>query len=1233
MAKKYKICYNHEMRRVLSTIGTGVLIVLALALYREWVIRNRPPTFLPLGFFEQATQIVTAEEAAQNPASWEDHVGSVVMDTSSFDSFARDSEADERKTDILVVGATLGGVSAALSAASEGANVVLATGDDWEQDILVQATMYAAEEIPTGPPSSSIEQDMRAWRDLLRNSRSGVIAPRALADRVIERVKNTENIAVIPNVAIVGIGKDSRGRVDRALLRTAGGNEATSVRFSYIIDGTDDGAVLALAGVPTATSWDDADAGVPDWPAALAQGYSMSGWTVAGIGRRLDGAHAHIGIVDRGYHGQFVAPAAADDCWLRDETRSKTPFIARQPLLRSVSIDCAATMRVESSFEDTAEIFFINHGNEQLSATVTIGSGTALHIQKNNLLQEPIVFIGAFPISPRGPLTVDISSMLPGDRLEGLIVRKTNANAGSIMLIPQGKASMTFTVQAWKNGSYDLYATMDPQHEHAVRLDGIPLALEQVGPFTYAASGVHLSAGTHTINALSDGGIRQMAIIPVKPHRETVPLTPLKDRVNAPSWVLTPNQGGVYALTAEPRSCEDACRFTLVESGSTTPLLSGVFDAGAEVFSTSIPIGIARLQEGTSYILRSSDAFDAAKPPTLALLEKSADIYAIASGEATIRPPVAGGIYDMWVRGLRSSQVSLTVGKRTRMIERVNEWRYAGTEQLASNGATVSGKGTLEIMAIPNVQLDAYAIPLYPGGNGSRSTDIPPGNYSVKSFGPQNPITIGARHDDGSTEALSFRNDGDSYTAETLYAKEDYPVTFSLTEPWPQRIVLFEDLGAHSIPITMSGGALHTLLLNSANTPKSAVNISSSASGTLLFDPYPQGIGPVTIGMMETGDQNTHIRHIVNGAYLLLHLGRTHFTETIMRNCGERTDPICDVRRFTRAPDILGTPDGITPTPYYPDARRLEGLDTLTSSGAFAIELECDQCDVECIDGSALDGGCIAKSAATIPPGAIVSFPGVSRSISIVSPEEETRRTLKVAFSSLRKNRFLRSAPTYLEKSPPPRDVSLTLGMFFSPEMPNVLAANAAVSSTHAASRALRSQYAHMAIGSAIGHAAAFALVHEHADLDFIEESYGAIGRLQRHLAEKGITVMPLSEPDDDPLLVRALQQRILDGKTGLTPVWTGERLTFAPTPISNDDVLLLSMMAFGGKDVRILRDVLLMLPGAPTDTEPTDLLRFGIETGIITVKMLQLSMNEIMHFPLDEALLLKAAYIFHLEQ
>lgn len=1220
VANNMQIWYNHQMRRHRTALAI-IVVCFAVMLYREWIIRTRPPLFLPLGFFESVNLAQSPEEGAREPASWADPVKHVVFENAEFSERAAQLGARNVSVGVLVAGPTLGGFAAAVSAADEGVATMLVASGDWKPSILADAAEYVSKQNSPQGLGTELERDLQRFIDSRRQEEHVGDAngsPSTVVAFFEERMAKTTHLDVLTDYTIVGFARDEEGRLNRALLRSSRGDDSILAQFHYMIDGTRDGSVLALSSTPTTSSWDngpdDPDAAVfpPASLAALTEGYSMSGYTVHGLGKRLENASMHVDVIDNGFHGTFVPVIDADPCWAKDA--GKTSFMnTGSTVLRTRTIGCAARMTVRSSFEDTVELFLINHGNDAVSGEISFGNATTLRLSQTNDHAAQLTKIGAFPVGPDSPINVTIRSILPTDRIEGLIVRKLNTASLGKRVGLNGTAPGRFTTNDWSITTYDAYVTASNDDIDTFAIDGKPYDIERIGDGTYLAKDLSLRAGSHEIVIPKGEGHQVLTLIPVRPGDAPLPLA-LDDQAPVPTWSILPDRDVDVFISVPATGCPTDCRYMLTENESKRVELHSDSVAGAELLGSTVPLGKVSLLAGKTYVFTTNEGYDIRMPPLLVPLEDASVLYAIGKNPI-VQPTRAGMVYDVWIRPVRPSESIATFGSVRRTMESASRWQHAGTEPLSTLGAKAEASGTIEIVAIPNTSLDSYHLPLdaRPSPD-ALLTDLPAGAYSIASFGVQNPMIITMKNPVGSTQSFTFKSEGGAYHALEKYVHTGES-NVSHSAPWPQRLVLYERINRPGNAAVAIRDASLLVLDSQAKRPS-----SRNARGTLLFEARQTGIGPITLSAVGSQPMNQRVREETEDAFLLLRTGKTNVR--MDDDCDATQDPRCDMRRYVRHVSTLETDDDVTSRVTYPEGRRLLGSDILALSDAYATRANCTSCREECVPLTMSGSTCIIAEAFAIPREAILSVRGTDDITDVVSPKESLLGTLASLFRALRRDQLLGAEKTYLEETPPARDVTLTLGMFMAEGMETVLAGSTTVSATAGAAKTLRTPTTELAIGSVAGHMAAFSLRHEYAPLWFITQSPGAVERLQRHLIARGVRVT--AAEGRDPLETKALQARTLDGRTSLVPTWENGRVTFTTTPMTSVE----KENVFEGENVRTVGEALRRLPGTPTDATNANILQFGLDSGFLTEKFLNLSFAEIMDLPLDESFLLKAEYL-----
>lgn len=1214
------------MRRYRKTLAVAVL-GFALVLYREWVMRTKPPIFLPLGFFEVAIQVQSPEDEARDEASWVDPVRPLILEDDAFEKLSIQMDAVERSVGVLVTGPTLGGFAAALASAGEGVPTLLATRDDWEKAMRSEAAHYLLHRDGQPALSNKLELDLARHVEAARMQISTGDVDDSL-DFVVsffrKRADEAQSLQILDNHALVGFARDKNGRLDRALFKPTNGTGAVALRFEYLIDATRDGATMALAGVPTVASWSDDDATVESdslpRPAlsALARGYTQSGRMVPGIGKRLENASVQLTIVDRGFHGAFTPVTDHDSCWQRDNATQ--PFMTSgSVLLRAKDIGCLARATVHSSFEDSVELFFVNHGNDAVEASVRMGD-TTVNVKIHANPAQKFVRLGAFPVGPESPITIDFRSALPTDRIEGVIARKLNTGSPGTRMNLNGGASAKFAANNWLLTEYDAYLVTDSSNDtSSISIDGAVREMTRVGQGTFAANGLLLRNGTHEIRVPDGIGRHAFVLVPVRPGSNRLPVEPVTDANERsiekyPEWIVRPKADAEVLFTVPANACASECTYVLIEQTSMTVMLEGHSTRGSELIAPVVPVGKVALEQGETYVFMAQGEYDERAAPTVFPIKDSAVLHNIGGGGVHVEPTRAGMLYDVWVRPVRSSRSVVTAGAVQRTLNASDRWQYAMTEPLSFAGASVTAGGTVELLAIPNVTLDSYHVPLNrPPSPPSRVTGLPAGAYAVASYGAQNPVSVTAKGDNGSVQVLKFDGEAGAFASMKPYMHAaDAGLAYG--SAWPQRLILYERINRpeDAIPI-ISGASLTTI------DPRPWSRASRDSRGTLLFDARPKdGTGPVTIAGLHASPTDERIETQMMDAFLLFRMGKTTITP---RGCDAASDPQCDARRYSRAPTD-GPPNDAEIFATHPEGRRLRGRDVLTASGAYAEREQCSSCQSECVVATMSGSTCVLIERFTMSPDTILSIAGSSGPTSIMSPRESLFDTLTVLLNTMRRDGLI-SGPTHLETVPPARNVTLTLGMLVAEGHENVLPGSTTVSATFASAKALRTPATEMAIGDAVGHVAAFSLRHEYAPLWLIAKSPDAMARLRRHLVGVGVRVMPVEGRDE--LGTKAIQRRVLDGRGDVVPVWRNDRIAFDPTPLTEDERFAI----FGGDDLRTVGEALVRLPGISGNEPIGTILRLGLEIGFLNEKIINLHPNEIMALPLDDSFLLKADYLF----
>jgi hypothetical protein len=238
--------------------------------------------------------------------------------------------------------------------------------------------------------------------------------------------------------------------------------------------------------------------------------------------------------------------------------------------------------------------------------------------------------------------------------------------------------------------------------------------------------------------------------------------------------------------------------------------------------------------------------------------------------------------------------------------------------------------------------------------------------------------------------------------------------------------------------------------------------------------------------------------------------------------------------------DMYDTADALPPLPYYPDTRRLIGLETFAYDQAYATEPPCAGCTI------------------SPPKNAVLSFRSNVYPTTIVSPLNNGSRRCPRCCTRFAATKNVDQRNTSRVQRTLARCVHHARDAFVRQRTEHPFGQFDPQRHSH---RVTQHTIAERSNGnrSVAGLATAFSLQKEFSDLAFVSRSIDATTRLQEYLVQREITVMPLFEPTDDPLLIQAMQQRVVDQKNSLHSIWTNDRLSFVSNETDDDELSLSS--------------------------------------------------------------------------
>lgn len=1229
------------MIRWTKRIALILLCTLALLLYREWVARHAPRLSMPLGFFETSMTGTTPEEAARNPELWQEPLSSIVIEPAAFEAQALAARAQTLTgSQILVFGASIGGVAGSLAAADDNASVTLVSASRHAEDEWIADASLLLEELDSTSNRSGLERLIRGRLGALYpTANTSVNGIPSDISTLLRAQMTSKNVRLLEGYTPVAFTGTKQGRLDRALLQSQNGTSIV-IPFAFMLDATQTGELYALTGAPhdvglTARETSQESDALPQRAiTALAEGYSQSGHTIAGMGYRLDGGMDIVALVDRGVYGRLVQSSSDDPCWLKD---AKTvPFIMGDTVWRAQRQGCERTYDVTSPSEDIVDLFILKDGNDSIDATVFVGKNLVpFSVRTPAPPNDPLVFIGSFPLGAQTPLRVTMRSALPTDKFESLVVRKRNTSYSTQVSVPEVNNTAHVSFRGWIQTEVEVWISLSEDVGSPELVIGdARFPLQLVGNRTWRTARIPMPNGQSMVRIEGAKSINGVLAVPIQPVRAiaqrfdeenratAVPATFLQyPNIAEHSWETTVETDGEYLFSTNISSCGDFCAIAIGKRDAITPFSTNelrLSDAQQPMYAA---LDIVHLEAGTPYVFTFASANGA--PPDIGMTlmgGTGADLFHVATGLSYVAP-ANSGLYDIWIRSAQSTSVSVDAGTTSNKLEiEPGKLTYFGVQQLSpAVGLSVRGGGSVSVLAVPNTHIDTYRHIILPSSDETEApVEAPAGSVSAWLEGEAPPSFVSFRERGGNVQQVTFQDDG--HIALSPFSHDG---TSPLTVVVPPQQTSMELVLHESISLSAARTPAPPAILQAIaptmlwNVPMSVSGpIATKGSGVLLVQVSRAGIGPVTLGLLQT---NSLSGYIGAEATRTVHAMRATFVREF---CNDMPD--CDPRRFAPAAFIFDTPDGHLPSPVRMDGRRLRTEDTLTMSGTFLRETTCTSaCALVCVDPPDSAGRCISKEQETdIGVDTILTVDGTYQMPSLMSPDEEANSTLKGLLNLMRTDELLASDETYLERGYQTRPIQLTVGMFSSPTAQYLLPANWTIGATHGASRALRSARSRMAIGEAAANIATFSL-HTNTTPSAISHDTSLLESLRVHMIERGVHIFPIHEGAEDPLLLKAIQRMLLQGKAKLMPTWSGRQLAYGVDVIqqAGPDPELLELLI--GAQPQTVQSLIRTLAKKP-EMQGAEVFRTGIDMGLFPPKMLNLGIAEILQLPADTSMLLK---------
>ncbi|MFH1444048.1 MAG: FAD-dependent oxidoreductase [Candidatus Peregrinibacteria bacterium] len=813
------------------------------------------------------------------------------------------------QTDILVYGASLGGVSAAITAAEQGANVILATDSEVIGGQAVESGMSAFDDIGGGWGNWGLYKDLQKFLWTRSKNVDGYHAglglpqvgrvgstPDDIEAFFLERIRANSRITLLTEQTISKLKKRG-GKWHEATLTDTKTHEEIRVRFQYLIDGTETGRLFEQTATPFYIGFDTAEETGERFALpkvvrdALVEGTIVNNKKFGGLGNRVQAVTSPFVLLDRGYPGTFIPLSLADNACLSadDDTQS---MIADAQVYRIRSANCQAHLVLAPEFDDTYDVYLVQHGSGSMRATIASPLWPDYSLVRLLRLQQSqeLVFAGSFPLSHAFPVTLSLTSISGDPAVEGVLIVKRNFRAAPVVLHKPTAWDIPLAHYDTPSIYADIYLIgSDFPSDETPSIGGNAVTVLMKTPTTILIP--HVSLRERPRLSLP-GGIRQaisgIVMIPTAlnltplqfssdtPDKEIQPeeipsSSTLKDTdVSAKEWRFMAQNDGVTIFSTETTDTQ----WRRVELWQDQPeqLLKTLAFVPQSVTRNPQPLFTAILRKGITYRLRVGLPKGATWNTFLwsanAVSNSSALFIDSSSPDVTMSNSSHEGVYDIWAKGTPSSSASYAVSRpgspdvvnATIPLTR-NQYQYLGKAALDGNTTLKLRGAASALLAIPNTHVDTYR---WSGTVTAESphltlTTLPPGYYRMTVAGnPIEPAQIRASLESGSTlqvlslpQATSVQDR--RLVAETLVSNGK-PLTFSFGPSFAQMpldIHFYQEIP--DLQDVQSFTMMHHPLIGKTGNAIPLFRFRNIISGASALAGKPEGLLPPHLGRNTLG--------------------------------------------------------------------------------------------------------------------------------------------------------------------------------------------------------------------------------------------------------------------------------------------------------------------------------------------------------------------------------------------
>lgn len=1139
-------------------------------------------------------------------------ITSIVIVSSVASSIFQQKEPSPTKiiaADILVYGGSLGGVSAAITAAENGIDTILVLDTSSIGGQAVESGNSAFDDTQSTWENYGIYADIKQYLKIkypatgtgsygLGEAAVGEVAslPRDIEEYFLARMKGNVNLRILRDYQLSGVMRDRNKFVGAKFTNNNDHTEELLIRFLYLIDGTQAGKLFDKAKIPYSLGFDSAEETketsalprqVRDF---LVYGYEKGKKVSAAFGNRVQSLATPFALVDKGYPGDFYPVSdAGSDCW--GEVPGVQNFIKGSRVLESKGSGCSLTVNIVPDFDDTYDVYHINHGRSLLEIDVASPAfGVSMNFKKNMNASQQFYKIGTFYIAREQPLSLTVHASSAQYQVEGVILVRRNLHQTPIIIREPSTATLSLNREGLSptNAGIFIVTKRDDERERlAFLVDDTEVVAQKIGTRTYMASAINI--GLHPHIDLGEVFLLGVSNIQVVPSDPTVPFSQMllsesgadinlelvKNNSHFSQAKVVKEQSfqvdsdGEYIFSIDWFKSKWAL-FELYDVDNQNNLIFFPFKVQNYSRGQDNPFFSTYLKKGVNYRVRMGLSMDIVWTPfTLSISQL--DLQPLYRG-TQFPPEISGGqclsgMYDIWIKGAQnaSAVVESPLQKNQVKVSSVDTYNYGGKFFLHSQYDLRSNDQAQELIAIPNFSTDVFVIHATQksfSGSLLKISQLPAGYYQMVAVDKDaNGIeSVGIISADGHVEDIPLRKVAGTFVSQSHFLHTGAPAWFTLKSTEGSTtdvdIYFFEDVPNYEesslflsqYPLFRDKTeeispreAISQFSFRNIVSAKNLFNlnisdillsdISRDTQGvTLMIDPS-NDYAPVLASDFESANVAEKSRDLSYAYYYWLKYDAKAKKEYL--GCSPNISFTCDPRRIQIVVGIFSDKRSpFPPKPYFREGRRLKAVQMVSENDLSFHYHDCvqEECsDVLCV--SFLQGGksCLLKEQKPILFSDAIAASYYQIDIHSFFTRKELFIDLPNFLSVMKEINLLTSQQTLFNRYQRAMPAEVRLGSLLSASGTNILPASMNIGVTQIANGAYRTHTNELAIGQSVGYLSAYCIKKNKAPLDVYRDPK-LMKEFQHFLVEKGANLYPIYDMNEDSLLRKAVQHLIVDG-------------------------------------------------------------------------------------------------------